>query len=53
MDYVDVRGVWPMYVRGQVAITLVGKPHTITVADARAAAQQLMNSAVTTPAVER
>ncbi len=35
-EYVDVRGPWPMYVRGSVAIELRGKPRDITLEDARA-----------------
>jgi len=34
-DYVDVRGVWPTYINGMIAITLVGKRHGITLEDAR------------------
>jgi hypothetical protein len=40
-DYVDVRGVWPVYVNGINAIALVGKPRSITVEDARKVAAKL------------
>lgn len=42
-DYVDVRGFWPMYVRGQVGLTLTGKPRTISVEDARVIAQKMLD----------
>lgn len=32
--YIDVRGVWPVYVEGQTAIELVNQPRTITVEEA-------------------
>lgn len=34
-DYVDVRGVWPTYINGMIAVTLVGKSRGITIEDAR------------------
>jgi hypothetical protein len=34
-DYVDVRGVWPVYVRGQIAVELRGKHRSISLEDAR------------------
>ena len=34
-EYVDTRSVWPTYVKGIVAVSLPGKPHTISVEDAR------------------
>jgi hypothetical protein len=38
-EYVDVRGVWPVYINGFVAVRLVGKRHDITLDDARAVAE--------------
>lgn len=35
LEYVDVRGVWPLYVQGQVAVELRGKRRDITLEDAR------------------
>jgi len=34
-EYIDTRGVWPIYVRGQWAIALEGQRHDISVAEAR------------------
>jgi len=34
-EYIDTRGVWPTYIRGQFAVSLEGQPHTITVQEAR------------------
>lgn len=42
MDYVDVRGVWPVYVKGITAVALIGKPRSITVEDAREVASKLL-----------
>jgi hypothetical protein len=41
-DYVDVRGVWPVYINGMIAITLVGKPRDISVEDARIVAAEML-----------
>lgn len=38
-EYIDVRGVWPMYINGLVAIPLRGKDRSITVEEAREALQ--------------
>lgn len=46
-DYVDVRGPWPMYVSGVVAVPLEGKPRDISVEDARVVAKHLLASSVT------
>ena len=35
LEYIDVRGPWPVYVHGVYAVQLPGKPRSITVADAR------------------
>lgn len=37
-EYVDTREVWPIYVRGVIAITLPGKPRDISLEDARVVA---------------
>ena len=29
-EYIDVRGPWPVYVRGLIAVVLVGAPRDIT-----------------------
>ena len=34
-EYIDTRGVYPMYVRGFWAITLRGQRHDISIAEAR------------------
>jgi hypothetical protein len=36
MKYIDVRGPWPTYVNGVVAIQLVGADRSITVEEAEA-----------------
>ena len=41
LGYVDVRGIWPVYVYGLKAITLKGKPRSITAEDAHQTAQKL------------
>jgi len=33
-EYIDVRGVWPVYIKGIIAITLEGCDRSITVAGA-------------------
>lgn len=40
-DYVDTRGVWPTYINGMIAVSLVGKDREITIEDARAVASKL------------
>jgi len=41
-EYVDIRGPHPIYVHGLMAVRLEGKPHTISVDDARAVVQKLL-----------
>ena len=40
-DYVDTRGIWPVYIDGIKAVTLVGKPLSITVDEAREVVRNL------------
>lgn len=40
-EYVDIRGVWPVYVCGVWAVQLPGKPRDISVDDARAVARAI------------
>lgn len=35
MDYIDVRGPWPVYIKGFRCFQLTGKPRDISVQDAR------------------
>lgn len=42
LEYVDIRGVWPTYIKGYLAITLVGKKLDISLADARAVVQVML-----------
>jgi hypothetical protein len=47
LNYVDVRGVHPMVVCGQVGVRLEGKPRTISVADGIAVADVLLAERIT------
>lgn len=47
LRYVDTREVWPIFVKGQTAVTLEGKPHTISVDDAEVVAANILASKVT------
>jgi hypothetical protein len=40
-EYVDTRGVWPTYVKGVFAVSLEGKPLSISLEDARYVAEAL------------
>jgi len=40
-EYVDVRGPWPMYVNGMIAVTLVGENRNISLHQARIAALEI------------
>lgn len=40
-EYVDTRGIWPVYIKGIKAVQLVGKPLDITLEDARAVAKTI------------
>lgn len=40
-EYVDVRGVWPIYFKGFIGAVLEGKKRDITVEDARIFAKGL------------
>lgn len=42
-DYIDVRGVWPVYIHGLVAVTLVGYPRSVTVEQARNIVKPLLS----------
>lgn len=46
-EYVDVRGVHPVYVRGVVGVKLENKPLSISVEDAREVAAYILKSKVT------
>jgi hypothetical protein len=35
MDYIDVRGVWPVYINGFITVELVGEDRNITIGRAR------------------
>ena len=35
VDYIDVRGPWPLFVRGMIVIELTGQDRGITVEEAR------------------
>lgn len=35
LEYVDVRGVWPIYIKGVRGVVLEGKKRDITLAEAR------------------
>jgi hypothetical protein len=41
LEYVDSRGPWPVYHNGMVAVKLIGKPHDISLEDAREVAKQI------------
>lgn len=47
LRYVDTRGVWPTFVQGQTAVTLDGKPHSISVDDAEVVARKILADKVT------
>jgi hypothetical protein len=40
-EYIDVRGPWPVYTNGVIAIELTGQLRNITVVDARRIAKTL------------
>lgn len=40
-EYVDVRGVYPVYVNGVKAVVMPGKPRDISVDDARAFVKEI------------
>jgi hypothetical protein len=42
-EYVDVRGPWPVYVQGQIAVQLDGADRNITVAQARVIANKKLH----------
>jgi len=35
MEYIDVRGAWPVYFNGFIAVELIGEKRNITVQEAR------------------
>jgi hypothetical protein len=41
-EYVETRGAWPVYFRGFIGVVLEGKPHDISVEDARTVANALL-----------
>jgi hypothetical protein len=34
-ERIDVRGPWPVYIKGLIVVELVGQPRTITLEEAR------------------
>lgn len=44
LDYVDTRSVWPVYIKGLVAVELTGKPLSISIEDAREVAYKIQNA---------
>lgn len=50
LEYVDVRGVWPLYVQGTVAVELRGKRRDITLEDAREVGCKLLGISPWVPA---
>jgi hypothetical protein len=45
--YVDTRGIWPIFVRGQIGVKLEGKPRDISVDDAEVVADKLLAESTT------
>lgn len=40
-EHVDVRGIWPLYVNNQIAVSLEGKQRDINLEDSREVASHL------------